>query len=186
MNKCTESDIQEMLPDLLHRTLAADARARVEAHVATCEECREDLVVLRTVKSAAVFAPTINIQEVVGRIPPYRTIGPAIERPVSTRVISWLVAASLAIAVVGGGSLVLTQRNVGSGPPVVATSRPVTPAVAVSGQSHALALGADVGGLSDVSLVQLMDEMNRFDALPAAEPEPVMAVDSTYNPQLDF
>ena len=30
MNKCINSDIQELLPDLLHRTLADDARKRVE------------------------------------------------------------------------------------------------------------------------------------------------------------
>ena len=35
MNKCTDSNIQEMLPDLLHGTLPAAARARVEAHLAT-------------------------------------------------------------------------------------------------------------------------------------------------------
>ena len=77
MNKCTDSDIQEMLPDLLHGALAADARERVEAHLATCEECREELEVLRAVKSAAVFAPTIDVDRVVGQIPPYRTIVPA-------------------------------------------------------------------------------------------------------------
>ena len=51
MNNCMDTEIQEMLPDLLHGTLAADTRARVEAHVASCEQCREELAVLRTVKS---------------------------------------------------------------------------------------------------------------------------------------
>jgi anti-sigma factor RsiW len=51
MNKCTELDIQEMLPDLLHGALGADARAQVEAHIASCEDCAEELQVLRTVKS---------------------------------------------------------------------------------------------------------------------------------------
>ena len=42
----------------------------------------------------------------------------------------------------------------------------------------ALALAADVDGLSDGDLALLMDEMNRFDALPASEPDPVISVDS--------
>jgi hypothetical protein len=39
-------------------------------------------------------------------------------------------------------------------------------------------LSTDVDNLSDGNLVQLMNEMDRFDALPAAEPEPVISVDS--------
>jgi anti-sigma factor RsiW len=174
MSKCTDNEIQEMLPDLLHLTLAADMRARVEAHVASCEQCREELEVIRTVKSAAVFAPVINVDQVVGRIPPYQRIVPVVERPRTTRVVSWLVAASMAIAVFGGGSLVLARRDVVTGPPqaVVTREQPRAPA---------LALAADVGGLSDGSLEQLMTEMAQFDALPAAEADPVIFMDSSYN-----
>ena len=43
----------------------------------------------------------------------------------------------------------------------------------------AIALASGVEELSDGGLVQLMTEMNDFDALPATEPEPVLAVDST-------
>ncbi|MEA2765992.1 MAG: hypothetical protein QOK07_2396, partial [Gemmatimonadaceae bacterium] len=46
--------------------------------------------------------------------------------------------------------------------------------------THALALAADVDGLSDGNLVQLMNDMNRFDALPATESDPVISVDSGY------
>lgn len=198
MNKCTESAIQETLPDLLHETLTADARRRVEAHLATCEECREDLKVLRTVQSAAVFAPMIDVDRVVRQIPPYRAIVPAVELPARPRRLSWLVAATLAIAVVGGGSLIVMRQNVPPGsiagpsvqvpaqptPAPSITREPVTPPNAVvriaEPRTPALALAADVDGLSDGDLAQLMDEMNRFDALPASEPEPVISVDSGY------
>ena len=200
MNKCTENEIKELLPDLLHRTLAADTRSRVEAHLASCEECREELEVLRTVQSAAVFAPVINVDSVVRRIPPYQKIVPVVERPATTRVVSWLVAAAMAIAVVGGGSLVLARRDVGSGAVAIrpapsdsaqatsdpsAPTRSISPALAVgeTAQPHtpALALAADVGGLSDGSLEQLMTEMAQFDALPATEGDPVIFVDSSYS-----
>lgn len=204
MNKCINSDIQEMLPDLLHGALADDARTRVEAHVATCESCQEDLDVLRTVKSAAIFAPSIDVDGVVRQIPPYRTIVPAIERPASTRVVSWLVAASLALVVLGGGSVLMIQSRGSQGSNSTSYSRaqkpvatglettkpnpsgssivssvdkPVLPSV-VAPHPHALALAADADGLSDRSLVQLMNDMDGFDALPGSEPDPVISVDS--------
>jgi hypothetical protein len=200
MNKCTDSDVREMLPDLLHRTLADDMRARVEAHLATCESCQEDLEVLRTVKNAAIFAPAIDVNRIVRQIPPYRTIVPAVEAPARARVVSWLVAATLAIAVVGGGSLLVTrQKSLGTRENVARSSKiqqgatepaPVafkTPEPTVShaiaapstpSGAHGLALAADVENLSDGKLVQLMNDMNRFDALPNSEPDPVISVDS--------
>ena len=185
MIECTESAIQEMLPDLLHGTLTADARGRVEAHLATCEECRDELTVLRTVQSAAVFAPTIDIDRVVRQIPPYRTIVPAVEVPTRSRRMSWLVAATLAIAIVGGGSLVVMRQDVPPGSPAAVTPQRLSPIatqptpvadVAPESVTPALALAADVDGLSDGDLALLMDEMNRFDALPASEPDPVISV----------
>lgn len=200
MNKCTDSDIQEMLPDLLHDTLRSDAKKRVEAHLATCETCQDELEVIRIVKNAAIFAPSISVDRVVRQIVPYRTIVPAIEQPARTRTFSWLVAAGLALAVVGGGSLLATRQSattaVASGGSVMsipssvkaaenasAEARPVprvdrgTPTT--TAPQHALALAADVDGLSDGNLVQLMNDMNDFDALPPSEPEPaVISVDS--------
>jgi anti-sigma factor RsiW len=201
MNRCTDSDTRELLPDLLHGTLAADARGRVEAHLATCDECREELDVLRTIKTAAVFAPRIDVDRVVRQIPPYRTIVPVTERPATTRVVSWLVAATMAIVVIGGGSLVLMKpRVVNDARPVASTQRAPAPNPAESTQLNssvpaagatgrttvasapphprALALAANVDDLSDGDLRQLMNDMNRFDALPASEPEPVISVDS--------
>jgi Putative zinc-finger len=201
MTKCTDSNIQEMLPDLLHRALADDARKRVEAHVATCESCQEDLDVLRTVKSAAVFAPSIDVDRVVREIPPYRTIVPTIERPAGARVVSWLVAASLALVVLGGGSVLMIQSKdsrasnppaytqlpstAGPGPEVTKPS-PADPSILpktfvpsiTAPHPHALALAAEADGLSDGGLVQLMNDMDRFDALPGSEPDPVISVDS--------
>jgi hypothetical protein len=168
----------------------------VDAHLATCESCTEDLDVLRTVKSAAVFAPTIDTDRVVRQIPPYRMIVPGVEQPQRARMVSWLVAAGVALAIVGGGSMMLSNqsrtstsvaRSVASdsqlqAPVFVTTPDSVVP-VGVGSPSAAtptlaLASAADVSSLSDGDLQQLMNDMDEFDALPAAEPEPVIAVDS--------
>jgi anti-sigma factor RsiW len=200
MNKCTDSDIQEMLPDLLHGALDEAEKVRVDAHIATCDSCQEDLDVLRTVKSAAVFAPSIDVDGVVRQIAPYRAIVPAVEAPARTRVASWLVAATLALFVVGGGSVLMTRQNssgtsVADGgtrvPKQIATTETSaqstvpaatpTPKITVpvaSPHPHALALAAEADGLSDGGLVQLMNDMDTFDALPGSEPDPVISVDS--------
>ena len=201
MNKCTDNDVRDVLPDLLHGALGAHAMERAEAHLATCEECRAELQVLRAVKSAAVFAPRIDVDQVVRQIPPYRTIVPAVELPVRPRLVSWLVAASLAIAAVGVGSMLVTRQDATTAPTSVTATVPSarveaqptpiaskTPdagavsgtAVAIQPHTHALALAADVESLSDGNLVQLMNDMNRFDALPATESDPVISVDSGY------
>ena len=200
MNKCTELDIQEMLPDLLHGKLDADARAQVEAHIAGCEECTEELEVLRTVKSAAVFIPEIDVDHVVRQIPPYRAIVPAAQAPARSRVVSWVVAASLVVVVLGGGSLLMIQKSPtlasvtpldGSKSPggastqtakpgnVAASVTPKSTATSPTSAPHALALASAVDGLSDTNLRQLMDDLNNFDALPATEPGPVISVDNS-------
>jgi hypothetical protein len=183
-----------MLPDLLHGKLDARARARVEAHVASCEDCAEDLEVLRTVKSAAVFIPAIDVDRVVRQIPPYRGIVPAAQVPARSRVVSWLVAASLAVVVLGGGSLLMIQQKPlpqrvvdgpdqrGPAPRPQPTKRVATagqkPPVMLESRPHALAMATGVDGLSDNNLRQLMNDMDSFDALPTTEPEPVISVDN--------
>jgi len=197
MNSCMEIETREMLPDLLHGKLDASERARVEKHVAGCEECREELEVLRTVKAAAIFAPTIDVNRVVGHIAPYAKITPEVEAPVRSRVVSWLVAASFLVVIAGGGSLLVVQQKDSAAPYATVTpSQRVNvapePVIVPSAEGndiasveqpvvHALALGAGVETLSDNDLRQLMTDMDSFNVLPASEPEPVMNVDNVDN-----
>ena len=193
MNKCMASDIPEMLPDLLHRTLPGDDRPHVDQHLTACASCREELAVLRAVKDAAVFAPAIDATSIAQQIPPYRTIVPT-QAPARGRVAQWLVAATAAVLIIGGGSVVMNRESAApAGVAVVSPDRgfaPTPPSVAVAVQptgtaaepqpapAHTFALATDVASLSDGDLVQLMNDMDDFDALPAAEPDPVIAVDS--------
>jgi anti-sigma factor RsiW len=197
MNSCMEIETREMLPDLLHGKLDTSARARVEKHVAGCEECREELEVLRTVKAAAIFAPTIDVNRVVGHIAPYAKITPEVETPARSRVVSWLVAASFLVVLAGGGSLLVVQQKDSVTPYATVTPpqrvdvvpKPVTvPSaggndVATVGRPvvHTLALASGVETLSDNDLRQLMTDMDSFNVLPASEPEPVMNVDNADN-----
>lgn len=195
MNNCMEVETREMLPDLLHDKLDAGTKARVERHIAGCEECREELEVLRTVKAAAIFAPKIDVNRVVGHIAPYAKIVPEVDAPTRSRLVSWLVAASFLVVIAGGGSLLMIQQKdavrpyATIAPPRVTMSTAPAPIVDPSSGAtdvasvdqpvvHALALGTGVETLTDNDLRQLMTDMDDFDALPAAEPEPVMNVET--------
>ena len=188
MNECTNSEIQDLLPELEHGKLTAAVRQSVEAHLAGCESCREDLDIIRTVKSAAVFAPSIDAESVVRQIPPYRMPVPAKQMPARSRMVEWLVAATVAVLLVGGGSLLRSRQPVQNSPgestgrlaqpaPYVPPS-PIATTEPAPAHTPALALAADTQELSDGNLQQLMDEMENFDALPNSEPEPVFAVDT--------
>src|SRR6478672_8228524 len=102
MNECADREIQDLLPEMLHRTLMSGDRERVELHLATCESCREELAVLREVKGAAVFAPAIDVGHIVRQIPPYQRIDPVAAQS-RTRVGQWLAAAAAVMFVIGGG-----------------------------------------------------------------------------------
>jgi predicted anti-sigma-YlaC factor YlaD len=162
-------EIQEMLPDVLHGTASPANRARIDAHLATCGPCREELEVLRAVHGAAVFTPSIDVESIVRRLPPYGIGLPTpVERRVRTPIMRWLVAAGFALVAFGAGSVVMNQ------------SEPTgeTASVTVPGNGG-LALASGLDGLSDGELVQLMNEMTSFDALPDSEPEAVFAVDAS-------
>src|SRR5437868_4288265 len=166
MNKCTNSDIQDLLPDLEHGKLAAAVRQGVEAHLAGCVSCREELQVIRTVKSAAVFAPSIDAESIVRQIPPYRMPVPAREMPARSRLVEWLVAAAVAVLLIGGGALLQKRestRNVAAIDTAAAEQSPLPgvglrPASTARVAQHtpALSLAADVHELSDGNLQQLM------------------------------
>lgn len=193
MNNCTNSEIRDMLPDLEHGKLSVHVRQTVEEHLAGCESCREDLRIIRTVKTAAVFAPSIDVESVVRQIPPYRMPVPAKEAPARRRVAQWLVAATIAVLLIGGGTLLKNRQQsesanrFGAALPdsqtMIAESAPPAPDIrqVLSQPAHtpALALVADVQELSDGNLQQLMSELENFDALPNSEPEPVFAVDTS-------
>ena len=175
MSNCMEREIQEMLPDVLHGTIRPADRARIDAHLASCGPCREELDVLRAIHGAAVFTPSIDVESIVRQLPPYGIMVPApVERRVRTPGMRWLAAAGFALIAFGAGSVLVNRDE-----PVTQTAAVAVPT------SEALTLASGLDGLSDGELVQLMNEMNGFDALPASEPEAVFAVDASTSTEQD-
>ena len=112
MNDCTNAQMRDQLPDLLHERLDAIARAAVLAHVDGCVDCRDELQLLRDVRIAIERStPRVDVSYVVGALPlpPSRAAAqPARHRP---RWTDWRIAAAVTMLVVGGSSVALLNSN---------------------------------------------------------------------------
>lgn len=115
MNDCSNADIRDQLPDLLHDRLSTSARAVVVAHVDECVDCRAELELLRGARD--VFAsrtPHVDIAYVVAALPkpPQRRSGTAgrVGAPAHRRWADWRVAAAVTLLVAGGSSVALLNR----------------------------------------------------------------------------
>jgi hypothetical protein len=196
MTECSNGEIRDLLPDLLHERLDAVDRARVEGHVATCEACSEELALLRDLRSTIRRVPAIDTRMIAAAIPAYHA-------PVRRSWGSWRAAAAIAAIAIGGTSIALVNRqHVAPPPPIASAPRAESTTVAIidkgatpapSGQTSskavptptppsrpapAVADGAELavssgalGDLSDRELATLLDEIESLDALPSEDVE---------------
>ena len=198
MTDCPNAEIRDRLPDLLHERLDASTRAVVMAHVAACAECRAELALLREASlalSASVRSVNVDAiaREVVART------APTVARPLRRRTwVDWRLAAAVAFVALGGASFVALREGAvrqqqpivvttdsAAIPPVVVTpqtgatttvaSRPVLPqpAKVVAQNAEGLSAGGGVSDLSDADLKALLNDLEKMDAVPLIEPEPV-------------
>ena len=206
MNDCSNAEIRDKLPDLLHDRLSVSARAVVLAHVDGCSDCRDELELLRGMHGAiAAATPRVDIAYVVGALPkaPSRTTVP-VARIAKRRWADWRVAAAVTLLVAGGSSVAILNRAPTAPETGLAVSIPVTdtqssstrtdtlaPRAVASAQSVAVASRATIasaddqdattdagpdgrfGGLSEAQLQALLGEIDRLEAVPVTEPEPV-------------
>jgi anti-sigma factor RsiW len=201
MNDCSNAEIRDRLPDLMHDTLAANERAVVLAHVETCAECREELALLRSLHGMLAVNARVNVARIVTALPKPPTH--AARQPETSRPrrswLDWRIAAAVTLLVAGGSSVALYHRL---GPttrvpfanavtPVVpgplASSRAPTPAETVASASEGvssaeqgLGMSGRLGDLDDRQLQSLIDDIDRLEAVPITEPDPVVIrIDTT-------
>jgi hypothetical protein len=165
MSECSNVETRELLPELLHGGLPADARARVEEHVAGCVACGAELKLLRHVHSTVAPAPSIDVGRVAAAVPAYRT------RPTWLRVArapAFRIAAAIAIV---AGSIWLVRRPSEVAPataPVAVQTPPAAPVITFA-QTSELPVGEPLADLTEGDLSQLIDELGELDAVTAAE-----------------
>ena len=196
MNDCVNAEMRDRLPDLLNDRLSANERAEVVAHVAACADCREELEVLRAIRSMlSAPAPRVDVARVVSALP--KPPSPATRRPTTRTWADWRIAAAVTVLAVGGSSVALINRAPhvssakvevvqvpGVDTPSASRGRTVTaatkgtqlPAVVETNQDDdagGLGMSGHLSDLDDAQLQALINEIEEMQAVPITEPEPV-------------
>ncbi len=155
MSDCPNVTMREMLPELVNDRLAAGARAQVEAHIASCAECRAERELLLQVKGAAP-APRVDAARIAANIAAYRR--PSVLVLVAR---SWPARAAAAVLLLVGANTVIKQ-NAASGPDTI---------VAMAAPEVAVGALADI---SEADLRALATELGTLRAVTSVEPEVVV------------
>jgi len=158
MTDCPNGDIRDLLPDLLHGRLGAAERAEVEAHLRECEDCRDELQLLRSMQGALRRAPAVNVDRIVAEIPPYRP--PTYQRPARSWG-RWRIAAAVTLLAVGATSVIVARNDDRKPAPVATTPAPAARELALA--------GGTVGELDDSELSALIDDVGSLDAVTPAD-----------------
>jgi hypothetical protein len=166
----------------------------VEAHLAGCDTCREELALLRALRVTMRRTPAVHAEAIAAAIPPYRA--PARRG----WAMGWRAAAAVIALVVGGTSIALLTRRapvggedgtqyvrsvpaprrdaaplVGPSPsavvpaPAIATPR-TQPVAPVANRELAMA-GATISDLSDRELSALVEGIESLDAVLSTDVE---------------
>ncbi len=188
MTECTNGEMRDLLPELVSGRLSAEMQLAVEAHVAECEECAEELTLLRALRPALMRGPVVDAQRIAAAV---RAQVPASARSGSSGASArWstprrlAIAAAALLAVSAAGYVVATRGR--SAPPeiaVVHTVRPhtndsshqqviVAPVPAPAPQQQVANAGVldNLSDLSDDDVRTLTASLDGMSAVPDAEP----------------
>src|SRR5512132_429831 len=128
MSDCTNVEIRELLPEYLHNRLSTSDRARVDAHLADCEDCPVELNTLLMVRRSLESAPVVDVAAIVRALPKPQRRSRFTRRSVPTTRI-WQIAAAISFISLGGISLAVSRSFFGDGPASVVDSAGNTPTV---------------------------------------------------------
>ncbi len=168
MHDCPNAEIRDQLPDLLHGHLDDPSRARVESHLRGCAACRQELELLRGVRSAARRVP-VNVAGIVAALP-----APSVRRRRQWSARAWQMAAAVVFLAVGGSAVAnyvshgRIQDTVGT---AVAVSHDDSATGAGTAGDVELSVGYGYSDLSDAQLQALLKDVEQITAVPMAEPD---------------
>jgi anti-sigma factor RsiW len=201
MNDCPNAEIRDRLPDLLHDRLDPSARAAVTAHVATCVDCHDELELLRGTQGMLIArTPRVDVAAIVAALPKATIPEVRAMRPRRTFA-DWRIAAAVTLLIAGGSSVALYSRAGVQGVPTIATGTTVESIAAPSKNSVAPipttagsraipaetvamnageeteagpAVASAAADMNDRQLQALLDDINRMEAVPITDPDPIV------------
>lgn len=197
MHDCPNVEMREHLPDLLHGRLGAEVRARVEAHVADCADCREELETLRLARHVLAHrrSAAIDAAAIVRALPRPVAIGSRAETRQRRRWSAWQIAAAVTLLALSGATIALLRGERDTAPPLATNpsmladsgaferapgihpSEVPAPQVVASADTpsaratRALGSEAALEDLADEELEALIGALDRLDATPLPSPD---------------
>jgi len=166
MSDCLNVEIREALPEYLRGVLSASRRAEVEAHLATCGDCAEELAVLRLVREAYAEAPAMNVSAIVAALP-RKSSRPAMRSWRHSQ--AFQIAAAVSFIALGGISLAVARSFFNGNPTGAPIDTVVSVSATVSGDAPAISFAGGVGDLGDDDLEALLSALESIEALPVTE-----------------
>jgi anti-sigma factor RsiW len=179
MTDCPNAEVRDLLPELAAGTLAPEARAAVDSHLAGCAECRAELALLESIRRAFARPVAVNVGRIAAAIPSAAELsamngashGASGRARGGIRVARWQVAAAVSLFAVGAASI-WTLGQLG---PNVAQPIDSSGAGVIAADQRAVTLGHRLGELSEQDLEALLGALDGIDALPALDPAPIIA-----------
>jgi hypothetical protein len=169
MRDCSNGEVRDRLPELMHNRLDGETLRAVRSHVDGCADCRAELELLAQIRGASV-APRMDTSRIVASLPRYRAV-PAWRRAASSAQVRALAAA--VVLMVGGYSLLRRDAPERAGEPAVQAQTATAP----TGTAHELAVGDSFTDLSDSDLAAVIDEIEKLEAVtPEPIDEPVLSI----------
>jgi hypothetical protein len=182
--------MRDRLPDYVHGTLDAAIRSEVESHVRACEDCAEEVALIRAADRASA-APRVDVAAIVAALPAPPALrlvrGGGVRGPARR---GWTLAVAASLLVVVGAWSVIARRgapalevalHVDAETLSVAVSSPslpglmedeTVPAFTLERPARQTLVPATAESLSNAQLQRLIDEMDEIETLPLADPDP--------------
>ena len=116
MGDCTNGELRDLLPELANDRLDAESRQRLEAHVAACDECAEELALLRALRPSLLREPAVDTQRIAAAVLA-RTRDASSRAPARARLATrWRIAIAAAALLAAGaiGYAAKAHRFIGS------------------------------------------------------------------------
>jgi anti-sigma factor RsiW len=131
MSECTKGELRDLLPELVNGQLDAETQRAVEAHVAGCEECAEELALLRALRLGLVRGPVVDAAKIAAAVCAHTAQQPA-RAAMHPRIgTPWRMAiAAAALLAVSAAGYAVARRSRGAEEVAVVRAHDTTPTVA--------------------------------------------------------
>jgi len=189
MSECSEGTWRDRLPDLVTGRLSDSDAVEVDAHVAGCRSCADELQLLRIVHAARPQVAPPAVAAIVARLPKPAIVGAEVPRPTASPEVVpisqafsrrrpggerwvWRLAASAVLMVGAAGAFLLT----GPGTDPSTADEPVVAVESIAGTPADPTVGVSLsyGGawdLSEAEMQEVLASLERWDGAPSTDIE---------------